>query len=206
MLWRLLTGRVTRVTLLTFLIVVALRAVYLINKHDADYLQRTVFSFMGTPEPTLAILDWMVIPAPEVVETMAAPLSAQGYEHAIQPLMAEFSSAVDGVNQTLIAISAAGEMAPSQYNKFTRELADALNQIVSVAMRIRQINPPNQYAAFHQRLLDLLTTYEQVNRALIADYDNPNAVSDTDNEELMRKLNDAVNALDAPAFLTPAAR
>lgn len=206
MLWRLLTGRVTRVTLLAFLIAVALRAVYLINKHDAEYLQRTVFSFMGTPEPTLAILDWMVIPAPEAVETMAAPLSAKGYEHTMQPLMAEFSTAVDGVNQTLVAISAAGEMAPSQYNEFTRELADALNQIVSVSMRIRKIDPPNQYEAFHQRLLNLLATYEKVNRALIADYDTPGAVSSEDNAELMRQLDDAINALDAPAFLTPAAR
>jgi hypothetical protein len=196
MIWRLLTGRLTRASLLTFIIILALRASYLINKHDAEYFQRNVLSFMRTPEPTLVTLDWMVIPAPEAVETMTAPLSEQGYEHQIQQLMSEFETAVDEINLSLVTISDAGEMAPEQYNKLTTELADSLNHLDSVSIGIRRLAPPLLHDAFHQRILTMLALYEKVNRALIADYDSPGTITEEEYTELKRQLKQAIDALD----------
>ena len=191
MLWRLLTGRLTKASLLTFIIILALRGAYLINKQDALDIRQGVASIFGTPPPTFALLDMMVIPAPDIVETPEAPLSPQAYETEVRRLALDFASASDSVYTTLQEIADTETMGAQQYNDATIKLAGVLNSVVGTSIKIRQMHPPEQHKDFHQRLLYFLEVTERANRSMIADYDNPGSISDEEIDELIQEMQQA---------------
>lgn len=202
MIWRLLTGRLTRASLLTFLIILALRGAYLINKQDALELRQGVLSFMGTPEPTLVMLDNLVLPMSIGVETPTAPLSDQAYEQEVYRLMEEFGASIDSINASITQAAGVSNTS-AQHNASTQQLANSLNELTGVVLQIRQLHPPPKHEAFHERLLAMLAIYEKINNAMIADYDQPGSISVEENEHLFSELEQAIETLD---YIPPSGR
>lgn len=197
MLWRLLTGRLTRASLLTFLIIIGLRGCYLYaRQQNATGQPLTVSALFTTPQPTFAKVSSFTTRRPVFpVSTPDAPMAQDDYLGKMWDVLEAHRSEMSTLFDLTEEVEGMGEMSPELYNVQAQRIGEQVNKVAALAAEVRLLHPPSIFSQYHQDVVDALDVVDQTISTMVLYYDAPDLVIEEDEDAAAERFAQAVEVL-----------
>jgi len=197
MLWRLLTGRLTRASLLTFLIIVGLRGCYLYARQQSATGQPLTMSApFAAPQPTFAKVSSLTTRRPIFpVSTPDAPMAQDDYLGKMWDVLEAHRSEVSSLFELTDEVESMGEMPPEEYNIQAQRIAEQVNKISALAAEVRLLHPPALFSQYHDEVLFALDVVDDTISTIVIYYDMPDLVIEEDQDAAAERFAQAVEIL-----------